>query len=130
MQVAARRQAVGVGRWLAAAGDGGAVHLLDARDVGEDVEPRARLEVGDQVWGMDFTADSRRLACSGHGETVSVFDLADAGARARVAPTGVTHSDLRFSPDGARLYLSSGYEDRAARVRVLDATARRERELA
>lgn len=138
------------GKWLAASGDRGEINLFETSAAGRGVMARYRIRTGDANWGLAFSPDSRRLASSGNGSYVDLFDLdrvlpdldaqasrgllrrigvgsaqafgsGDAG-RTLVAPTRVTHSDLRFSRDGSKLYLGSGYEGDDHRVRILDAS--------
>jgi WD40 repeat protein len=92
--------------------------------------PAYYFQPGAPVWGLSFRPDARRLAAVGEFSGVrewatdTPMDAQREGQRPEpriLAPSGPSHSDVRYSPDGARLYVGSAFDDDDIRVRVLDA---------
>jgi len=76
--------------------------------------------LGGQVWGLDLDPPQRRAAMIGTLGRVLEWDLVTQEER-DLAPSPPCHSDLRYSPDGTRVYVGSAHQDRDVRIRILDA---------
>ena len=107
----------GDGRWLAATGREGIIHLEDLRNPGAGA--RTLRGHDGMTWSLAFHPDGQLLASGGRDRTVRLWDLTDPGAPHYVLGR---HDDdvlkVRFSPDGR--YLATSSEDESIRLWDLD----------
>jgi WD40 repeat protein len=88
------------GKWLAATGRDGIVHLLDAITFAEE----RHFEVYANATALAFSPDSRRLAAGSYAGQVFVWDLAAKKESAWVYAADASYiRSVRFSPDGQHL---------------------------
>lgn len=112
------------GRGLAVGGDLGKVFVS-----GRGGYPAGYFQPDGAVWGLAFSPDGAKVAAVGEFDGVREWPLGT-GPRGEGRPDlgralvgdGRTHSDLRYSPDGTRVYVGTAHRDPRVGVRVLDAT--------
>jgi WD40 repeat protein len=107
------------GRWLAAGlGAGKGIRLWE---VGTRVERFVDSSLGDDVYGLDFSPDSQRLAVSSRDHFLRLYRQNNSGGWEKVLTeksTGGEPYAVRFSPDGRRVAV--GYHT-SAQVGLFDA---------
>jgi WD40 repeat protein/serine/threonine protein kinase len=94
------------GRWLASAGNDGAVYLWDLarRPAGDFVLPARRLTGHtDMVWSVAFSPDGQLLASGSKDGTIRLWQVSDGHEAQRLDGYSVPRAALAFHPDGRSL---------------------------